>query len=151
MTENALKLLIQEAVKSSMRNREKEQTSTLRMAISEIQREEIDKKSVLSDHEITTILQRMIKQRKDSFNQFKSAGREELALKEAREIEILSEFLPVQLSVEEINLAVKEAIATLNAESPKDIGKVMGSLKTRLQGKTDMSLVSKLVKENLTK
>ena len=151
MTENALKLLIQEAVKSSMRNREKEQTSTLRMAISEIQREEIDKKSVLSDHEITTILQRMIKQRKDSFNQFKSAGREELALKEAREIEILSEFLPVQLSVEEINLAVKEAITTLNAESPKDIGKVMGSLKTRLQGKTDMSLVSKLVKENLTK
>ena len=151
MTENALKLLIQEAVKSSMRNREKEQTSTLRMAISEIQREEIDKKSVLSDHDITTILQRMIKQRKDSFNQFKSAGREELALKEVREIEILSEFLPVQLSVEEINLAVKEAIATLNAESPKDIGKVMGSLKTRLQGKTDMSLVSKLVKENLTK
>tara|TARA_B100001105_G_C22368626_1_gene433854 strand:+ start:1123 stop:1578 length:456 start_codon:yes stop_codon:yes gene_type:complete len=151
MTENALKLLIQEAVKSSMRNREKEQTSTLRMAISEIQREEIDKKSVLSDHDITTILQRMIKQRKDSFNQFKSAGREELALKEAREIEILSEFLPVQLSVEEINLAVKEAITTLNAESPKDIGKVMGSLKTRLQGKTDMSLVSKLVKENLTK
>ncbi|MCS5543301.1 MAG: GatB/YqeY domain-containing protein [SAR86 cluster bacterium] len=151
MTENALKLLIQEAVKSSMRNREKEQTSTLRMAISEIQREEIDKKSVLSDHEITTILQRMIKQRKDSFNQFKSAGREELALKEAREIEILSEFLPVQLSVEEINLAVKESIATLNAESPKDIGKVMGSLKARLQGKTDMSLVSKLVKENLTK
>ena len=151
MTENVLKLLIQEAVKSSMRNREKEQTSTLRMAISEIQREEIDKKSVLSDHEITTILQRMIKQRKDSFNQFKSAGREELALKEAREIEILSEFLPVQLSVEEINLAVKESIATLNAESPKDIGKVMGSLKARLQGKTDMSLVSKLVKENLTK
>ena len=151
MTENALKLLIQEAVKSSMRNREKEQTSTLRMAISEIQREEIDKRSVLSDHEITTILQRMIKQRKDSFNQFKSAGREELALKEAREIEILSEFLPAQLSVDEINLAVKESIATLNAESPKDIGKVMGSLKTRLQGKTDMSLVSKLVKENLTK
>ena len=151
MTENALKLLIQEAVKSSMRNREKEQTSTLRMAISEIQREEIDKKSVLSDNEITTILQRMIKQRKDSFTQFKSAGREELALKEAREIEILSEFLPVQLSVEEINLAVKESIATLNAESPKDIGKVMRSLKARLQGKTDMSLVSKLVKENLTK
>ena len=150
MTENVLKLLIQEAVKSSMRNREKEQTSTLRMAISEIQREEIDKRSVLSDHEITTILQRMIKQRKDSFNQFNSAGREELALKEAREIEILSEFLPVQLSVEEINLAVKESIATLNAESPKDIGKVMGSLKTRLQGKTDMSLVSKLVEENLT-
>ena len=151
MTENALKLLIQEAVKSSMRNREKEQTSTLRMAISEIQREEIDKRSVLSDHEITTNLQRMIKQRKDSFTQFKSAGREELALKEAREIEILSEFLPVQLSVEEINLAVKESIATLNAESPKDIGKVMRSLKARLQGKTDMSLVSKLVKENLTK
>ena len=151
MTENALKFLIQEAVKSSMRNREKEQTSTLRMAISEIQREEIDKKSVLSDHEITTILQRMIKQRKDSFNQFKSAGREELALKEAREIEILSEFLPAQLSVDEINLAVKEAIATLSAESPKDIGKVMRSLKARLQGKTDMSLVSKLVKENLTK
>jgi len=98
MSEENIKPLIQEVIKSSMKNGEKEKTTTLRMAISEIQREEIDKKSDLSDREVIVILQRMIKQRKDSSNQFRSAGREELSLKEEREIETLSEFLPEQLS-----------------------------------------------------
>ena len=102
MTENVLKLLIQEAVKSSMRNREKEQTSTLRMAISEIQREEIDKKSVLSDHEITTILQRMIKQRKESIELYEKGNRLELAEKEQQEITYIEDFLPKQLSEDEV-------------------------------------------------
>ena len=121
------------------------------MAISEIQREEIDKRSVLSDREVIAILQRMIKQRKDSSNQFRSAGREELSLKEEREIETLSEFLPEQLSENEIKEIVFNSIKSLNAKTPQDIGKIMGSLKLDLQGKADMSLVSKLVKENLTK
>ena len=93
----------------------------------------------------------MIKQRKDSSSHFQSAGREELALKEEREIEILSEFLPAQLSEEEISAFVKEAVEALNAETNQDIGRVMGTLKTNLQGKADMSLVSKIVKERLTK
>ena len=151
MTEENIKFLIQETVKTSMKGGEKEKTITLRMAISEIKKEEIDKRSDLNDQEITSILQRMIKQRKDSSNQFQSAGREELAQKEEREIEILSEFLPEQLSQDEIKEFVIKAIINLSAETPQDIGKVMGSLKSDLQGKADMSLVSTLVKENLTK
>ena len=150
MSEENLKPLIQEVIKSSMKNGEKEKTTTLRMAISEIQREEIDKRSDLSDQEVIVILQRMIKQRKDSSNQFRSAGREELSLKEEREIETLSEFLPEQLSEDKIKEIVINSIESLNAKIPQDIGKVMGSLKSDLQGKADMSLVSKLVKENLT-
>lgn len=151
MSEENIKPLIQEVIKSSMKNGEKEKTTTLRMAISEIQREEIDKRSDLSDREVIAILQRMIKQRKDSSNQFRSAGREELSLKEEREIETLSEFLPEQLSEDEIKEIVFNSIKSLNAKTPQDIGKIMGSLKLDLQGKADMSLVSKLVKENLTK
>ena len=151
MSEENIKPLIQEVIKSSMKNGEKEKTTTLRMAISEIQREEIDKRSDLSDQEVIVILQRMIKQRKDSSNQFRSAGREELSLKEEREIETLSEFLPEQLSENEIKEIVFNSIKSLNAKTPQDIGKIMGSLKLDLQGKADMSLVSKLVKENLTK
>ena len=93
----------------------------------------------------------MIKQRKDSSNQFTSAGRDELAQKEEREIETLKEFLPEQLGEEEIKELVTKAIINLKAETPQDIGKVMGSLKSDLQGKADMSLVSQLVKENLAK
>ena len=151
MEDNSLKLLIEEAIKVSMKNGEKEKTTTLRMAMSEIKKQEIDKKSDLDNQEITILIQRMIKQRKDSSSHFQSAGREELALKEEREIEILSKFLPAQLSEEEISAFVKEAVETLNAETNQDIGRVMGTLKTNLQGKADMSLVSKIVKERLTK
>ena len=151
MTDNSLKPLLQEAVNSFLKAQEKEKTVTLRMALSEIKKEEIDKKTDLNDQEVISILQRMIKQRKDSSSQFKSAGRDELAQKEEREIKTLSEFLPEQLSEEEIKDLVTKSIIDLNAETPKDIGKVMGFLKSNLQGKADMSLVSKLVKENLIK
>ena len=134
-----------------MKKGDREKTTTLRMAISEIKKDEIEKKLALSDQEITSILQKMIKQRKDSSNQFSSAGRNELAQKEEREIETLKEFLPEQLGEEEIKELITKAIINLKAETPQDIGKVMGSLKSDLQGKADMSLVSQLVKENLTK
>jgi len=134
-----------------MKKGDREKTTTLRMAISEIKKEEIEKKSDLNDQEVTSILQKMIKQRKDSSNQFSSAGRDELAQKEEREIETLNEFLPEQLGEEEIKELVTKAIINLKAETPQDIGKVMGSLKSDLQGKADMSLVSQLVKENLAK
>ena len=141
--------LIEEAVKVSMKNRDKEITSTLRMAISELKKEEIDKRIDLEDEQVIQILQRMIKQRKDSYSQFSDAGRNELAEKEENEINILSDFLPEQLSEEELNSIVKEVIKETAASGPQDMGKVMGSLKQRIQGNADMGLVSKIVKGNL--
>ena len=150
MADNLIKPLISEAIKSSMKSGDKENTTTLRMAISEIKKEEIDKKSDLTDQEIIVILQKMIKQRKDSSSQFSSAGRDELAEKEEREIKSLTEFLPEQLMEEEIEKIVSKTVNDLNAQSSQDIGKVMGSLKSQLQGKADMSIVSRMVKQNLS-
>ena len=141
--------LIEENVKSSLKERNKERTLTLRLAISEFKKEEIDKKIVLTDEDALRILQRMIKQRKDSYSQFSDAGRSELAEKEQKEIEILSEFLPEQLSEEELSSIVLEVIKETEAQGPQDMGKVMGSLKQRIQGNADMGLVSKIVKEKL--
>jgi len=150
MANQTIRPLIEEAVKVSMKNRDKETTSTLRMAISELKKEEIDKRIDLGDEQVVQILQRMIKQRKDSYSQFSDAGRNELAEKEQNEINILSNFLPEQLSEEELVLIVKEVIKENAATGPQDMGKVMGSLKQRIQGNADMGLVSKIVKENLS-
>ena len=141
--------LIEENVKSSMKERNKERTLTLRLAISEFKKEEIDKKIVLTDEDALRILQRMIKQRKESISQFADAGRTELAEKEEKEISILQDFLPEQLDEEEIRELVTEAILATEASEPADIGKVMGALKSKIKGNADMGLVSRIVKENL--
>jgi uncharacterized protein YqeY len=146
---DSIRHLIEEAVKSSMRERNKERTSTLRMALSELKKEEIDNKIELSNVDSIKILQRMIKQRKESMSQFLNAQRNDLAEKEESEIVILQDFLPEQMSEEDINKLVIEAINETDAKELKDIGKVMGFLKTKIQGNADMGIVSKLVKENL--
>ena len=148
---NSIRQLLDEAVKSSMRERNKERTSTLRMAISEIKKDEIDKQTELSAEDSIKILQRMIKQRKESSSQFSDAGRNELAAKEDAEILILEEFLPEQMSESEIEALVIEAIQTTGAQEPQDIGKVMGSLKSKISVNADMGLVSKIVKNRLQK
>ena len=150
MAEITLLPLIQEAVKSAMRNRDKEIVTTLRMAISELKKEEIDNRVTLDDAFVISILQRMIKQRKDAASQFQEANRPELADKERNEITMLSEFLPEQMSEEDLMQVVKEEIISSDASSMQDIGKVMGSLKLKLLGKADMSTVSRLVKEQLS-
>ena len=150
MAEITLLPLIQEAVKSAMRNRDKEIVTTLRMAISELKKEEIDNKATLDDPFVISILQRMIKQRKDAASQFQDANRPELAEKERNEITMLSEFLPEQMSEDDLLLIVKEEIISSEASSMQDIGKVMGSLKPKLLGQADMSTVSKLVKDQLS-
>ena len=150
MAEITLLPLIQEAVKTAMRNRDKEIVTTLRMAISELKKEEIDNKVTLDDAFVISILQRMIKQRKDAASQFQEANRPELAEKERNEIVMLSEFLPEQLSIDDLLQIVKAEIISSEASSMKDIGKVMGSLKPKLLGKADMSTVSRLVKEQLS-
>ena len=146
---DSIRHLIEEAVKSSMRERNKERTSTLRMALSELKKEEIDNKIELSNEDSIKILQRMIKQRKESMSQFLNAQRNDLAEKEESEIVILQDFLPEQMSEDDINKLVIEAINETEAKEPQDIGKVMGFLKTKIQGNADMGIVSKLVKENL--
>ena len=150
MANQTIRPLIEEAVKTSMKNRDKETTSALRMAISELKKEEIDKRIDLEDEQVIQILQRMIKQRKDSYTQFSDAGRNELAEKEQNEINILSDFLPEQLSEEELTVIVTDVIKETAASGPQDMGKVMSSLKQKIQGNADMGLVSKIVKENLS-
>ena len=138
---DSIRHLIEEAVKSSMRERNKERTSTLRMALSELKKEEIDNKIELSNEDSIKILQRMIKQRKESMSQFLNAQRNDLAEKEESEIVILQDFLPEQMSEEDINKLVIEAINETDAKEPQDIGKVMGFLKTKIQGNADMGIV----------
>lgn len=146
---NSIRNLIEDALKSSMREKNKDKTTTLRMAISELKKEEIDQRKDLSEENTIKIIQRMIKQRKDSFSQFSEAGRQDLADQESLEITILEEFLPEQLSEEEILSIVKEAIDETGAKEPKDIGLVMGSIKSKINGNADMGVVSRIVKENL--
>tara|TARA_B100000579_G_C22321035_1_gene616088 strand:+ start:24 stop:476 length:453 start_codon:yes stop_codon:yes gene_type:complete len=147
---NTIRPLIEEAVKVSMRERNKEKTSTLRMAISELKKEEIDTRKDITDEVSIKILQRMIKQRKESMSQFNEAGRDELAKKEELEIKILEEFMPQQLAEHEITEIISKVIEDSGASSPQDMGKVMGLLKSEFQGNADMGLVSKIVKERLS-
>ena len=146
---DSIRHLVEEAVKSAMRERNKEKTSTLRMALSELKKEEIDRREEITNEDSIKILQRMIKQRKESKTQFLDAGRSELANKENEEILILQDFLPEQLSEEAIKVIVLEAISETQAKDPQDMGKVMGALKSKIKGNADMGIVSKIVKENL--
>ena len=146
---DSIRHLVEEAVKSAMRERNKEKTSTLRMALSELKKEEIDRREEITNADSIKILQRMIKQRKESKAQFLEAGRSELADKENEEILILQDFLPEQLSEEAIKIIVLEAISETQAKEPQDMGKVMGALKSKIKGNADMGIVSKIVKENL--
>ena len=124
---------------------------TLRMFKSEVQKFEIDNKDTASDAQALQIINKMIKQRKDSITQFTDGGRADLAEKEQLEVDVLSKYKPTQLSDEEITTKVNAAIADSGAASMQDIGKVMGILKTSIAaGTADMGVVSKIVKEQLS-
>ena len=122
---------------------------TIRMFLSEVQRFEIDNKEDVDDAKALQIINKMIKQRNDSISQFRDGGRDDLAEKEQKEVDILSKYKPQQLSEEEITSKVIEAIKESGADSMQDIGKVMGLLKSSLAGSADMGIVSKIVKEQL--
>ena len=122
---------------------------TIRMFLSEVQRFEIDNKEDVDDAKALQIINKMIKQRNDSISQFRDGGRDDLAEKEQKEVDILSKYKPQQLSEEEITSKVVEAIKESGADSMQDIGKVMGLLKSTLAGSADMGIVSKIVKEQL--
>jgi len=150
METSSITSFIEDDIKSSMKKGNKIKTSTLRMAKSEIQLLEINKKNTLSDAETIGVIQKMIKQRKESITQFNKAGRNELVEKETKEISFLEVYLPEQLTEPELRKIVTTQINSSSANSIKDMGKVMGILKGELEGKADMGLVSNLVKELLS-
>ena len=145
-----LRQRIESDMKVAMRAREKDRLGTIRLILSSIKQREIDERITLTDTDILAVLDKMIKQRRDSITQFERAGRQELADKEAAEVTVIQEYLPAALSETEIEAVIVEAITISGATSPQDMGKIMGLVKPRLQGRTDMGLVSRKVKEKLS-
>ena len=141
---------IQEEVKNSLKSGEKFKASTLRLIVSALKLEEKNKAKPLTDDEALEILTKMIKQRKDSISQFETANRPELAQKEKDEIEIIRNYLPEQLTEKELSALINEIIKEVNAESVKDMGKVMSVLKPKITGKADAGIASGLVKNLLS-
>jgi uncharacterized protein len=142
---------IQSHLADAMRSKEPLRLGVLRMMKSAVKNKEIDKMKPLEEGEVIAVLNSLVKQRKDSIDQFRKGGREELAQKEEAEIKIIEEYLPAAASDDDIRLAVQEAIQETGAASVKDMGKVMKATMARLAGKTaDGSRVSQLVKEKLS-
>ena len=145
-----LKERITEDMKSAMRAGEKERLGTIRMLQAAIKQREVDERVMLDDTQVLAVLEKMLKQRKESIAQFEQGGRPDLAAKEQSEIELLSVYMPAQLSDAEVEALIKEAIAATGATSVKDMGKVMGVVKAQAQGKTDMGAVSARIKAALS-
>lgn len=146
---SALKNTLTEAVKTSMRARELEKVKVLRNVQAVIKQIEIDRQIELTDTDVLDILQKQLKQRHESLTIFTDNGREDLAEKEQFEIDIINEFMPQQMSDEELAAMVNAEIAEQGATSMRDMGKVMGVLKAKTTGKADPAIVSKLVKQAL--
>ncbi len=140
---------ILEDLKTAMKNQDKERLSVIRMVKGSIQMSELNKKHELSDEEVIDVITKEIKSRKDSINEFKKGGREDLIKKTESEIEILSEYLPKQLTEDELNQIIEEVFNEVKPESSKDMGKIMKILTPKVKGKADMGLVSKIVKEKI--
>ena len=139
------------AMKEAMRAKKKARLGAIRLMLSEIKRVEGDERISVNDQRVLSILDKMVKQRRDSINQYQSAGRQELADIEISEINIIKEFLPTSLTNEEIHAMVSSAITESGAESMKDMGKVMNIIRPKIQGRADAGLVSGLVKNELNK
>ena len=145
-----LKHTIGEQMKLAMKARDKSRLGIIRLIQSELKRVEVDERIELDDARVLSILDKMVKQRRDSARQYEQAGRQELADQELYEIDVIAEFLPQPLSEDEIATLVDEAIATINASGMQDMGKVMSVLKPKLQGRADMGKVGGLVKARLS-
>jgi len=146
---SSIKDKILEDMKTAMRSQEKERLATIRLILAALKQREVDERIVLDDEQVLAILNKMIKQRRDSISQFEAGNRVDLAEKEKVEVKVIQQYLPTQLSEGEIEQAVAAAIQESGAASAKDMGKVMGVLKSKLQGKADMTVVSAKVKEKL--
>ena len=145
-----LKKCITDDMKSAMKAKDKQALKAVRMILEAIKQKEIDERIELDDAQVMTVIQKMVKQRKDSISQFSDAGRTDLVEIEEAELETINNYMPEQLSDEEVASVVDKAINDSGANSMKDMGKLMGMLKAQLQGETDMSLVSQLIKSRLS-
>ncbi len=149
MSDQTLKSRIQEDMKAAMKSRDSQRLGAIRLLLAAIKQREVDERISLDDTQVLSVIDKMIKQRQDSAHQFKEAGRQELADQENFEISILQAYLPPALSNQEIHSLIQQAIATVNATSMKDMGKVMAHLKPQVQGRADMGVVSAKIKELL--
>ena len=145
----SLKDKVTEDMKTAMRAKDTARLGTVRLLLSAMKQKEVDERVVLTDADVLAIIDKMVKQRRESIAQFEKAGRNDLADAEKAEIAVLSAYLPQQLSEAEVAAAIAAAIAEAGAAGAKDMGKVMGLLKSRLAGRTDMGKVSGLVKAKL--
>ncbi len=145
----SLKERINEDMKSALRGREAARLSALRLLLAAIKQREVDERAALGDAEVVAVIDKMLKQRRDSIEQFESAGRQDLADAEKFEISVLQTYLPQALSAAEVDAAVAAAIAQTGAKGPQDMGKVMAVLKPLLTGRADLGKVSTLVKAKL--
>ena len=145
-----LKKSITDDMKSAMKAKDRQALKAVRMILEAIKQKEIDERIELDDAQVMIVIQKMVKQRKDSISQFSDAGRTDLVEIEEAELEIINNYMPEQLSDEEVAAVVDKAINDSGANSMKDMGKLMGMLKSQLQGKADMSLVSQLIKSRLS-
>jgi uncharacterized protein len=145
----ALKDRITEDMKNAMRSGEKERLATIRLALAAIKQREVDERITLDDGQVLSVLEKMIKQRRESIVQFDSGGRADLVAKESAEIAVLQGYMPAQMSEAEIDGLIAEAIRATGASSLKDMGKVMGFVKPKAQGRADMGAVSARIKQKL--
>ena len=145
----SLKTEINNAMKDAMRAKDKPRLSAIRLIQAEVKRVEVDERVEIDDQRLVAIMDKMVKQRRDSISQYQSAGRDELAAVEIAEIEVIQDFLPSALTETEIEELIQAAIASTGAESMRDMGKVMGVLKPQIQGRADAGAVSAGVKKAL--
>ncbi|HYG54568.1 MAG TPA: GatB/YqeY domain-containing protein [Burkholderiales bacterium] len=146
----SLKEKISEDMKAAMRAKDAARLSTVRLILAAIKQREVDERKDLSDAEVLSVLEKMIKQRRESIAQFEKGGRADLAAREKSELDVLSAYLPAQMGEAEIQKEIDAVVAETGATGAKDMGKVMAALKSRLAGKADMSSVSALVKKKLS-
>jgi uncharacterized protein YqeY len=145
----SLKVQLTDDMKAAMRAKESERLATIRLILADIKRKEVDERIELDDAQVTAVVEKMIKQRKDSITQFEAGGRQDLADIEKAELAVLAAYMPAGLSDEEVSAEVTAAIAASGAAGPQDMGKVMGILKPKLAGRADMTAVSAQVKKAL--
>ena len=149
MSTAPLKQRIQDEMKAAMKGGDKPRLGTIRLILSAIKQIEVDERIELDDSRILAILDKMVKQRRESASQYEQAGRDDLLQQENFEITVLQDFMPAALSDDEINTMIEEAITSSGASSIKDMGKVMGQLKSKMQGRADMGMVSDKIKARL--
>jgi len=146
----ALKDRITEEMKNAMRAGEKERLATIRLILSGIKQREVDERIQLDDTQVLAVVEKMVKQRKESITQFEAGGRADLVAKEQAEMAVLLTYLPAQMSEAEIDALIAEAVASTGAASIKDMGKVMAAVKAKAQGRADMGAVSARIKQKLS-